>query len=74
MVYPVPSDGLVNISELNGVTLVEIYDLNGRQVFTALMNAGQESITIDLSQQPGGIYTAKLYSDKAAIYRKIILK
>jgi hypothetical protein len=38
------------------------------------MNAGQESITIDLSQQPGGIYTAKLYSDKAAIYRKIILK
>jgi hypothetical protein len=73
MVYPVPSDGLVNISELNGVTLVEIYDLNGRQVFTALMNADQESITIDLSQQPGGIYTAKLYSDKAAIYRKIIL-
>jgi hypothetical protein len=63
----------VNISELNGVTLVEIYDLNGRQVFTALMNAGQESITIDLSQQPGGIYTAKLYGDKAAIYRKIIL-
>jgi|GEM_PF-2226508 len=74
MVYPVPSDGLVNISELNGISLLEIYDLNGKQVVTALMNAGQESITIDLGQQPGGIYMAKFYSDKAAIYRKIILK
>ena len=74
LVYPVPSDGIVNISELKSVSLVEIYDLNGRQVFAAVINAGQESITIDLSQQPGGIYTAELYSDKAAIYRKIILK
>lgn len=74
LVYPVPSDGFVNISELKSVTLVEIYDLNGRQVFAKVINAGQESITIDLSQQPGGIYTAKLYSDKTSVYRKIILK
>jgi hypothetical protein len=74
VVYPVPSEGIVNISELKSVTLVEIYDLNGRQVFAAVINAGQESITIDLSQQPGGIYTAKIYRDKASVYRKIILK
>lgn len=74
MVYPVPTEGIVTISELEGVTLVEIYDLSGRQVFASVISAGQKSITIDLSQQPGGIYTAKLYSDEAFIYRKIILK
>ena len=73
-VYPVPSDGMVNLSELKGFTLVEINDMNGRQVFATGLSAGQESISVDLSQQPAGIYTARLYNDKGAVYRKIILK
>lgn len=65
-VYPQPSTGIFNIqfsNELSDAITIEIYDLTGTHIRTSrLISNTQNSITIDLTGNPTGIYFAHITS------------
>ena len=64
-IFPIPTSEIIKI-EAENITKVEIWDIQGRQVY-----AGIES-TIDLSRLPNGVYIVSVIVDKQTVYRKII--
>ncbi len=70
-IYPNPNNGQFNITiESNGVTLIEVYDLRGKQVFSGLNS--QRKKVIDISAQPKGIYLVRITIDDQVFSKKII--
>jgi len=75
-VYPNPSSGVVNIStynlDANSMNVV-VCDITGKVVantqFTNL-----EHNTIDLSNQPTGVYFVKMQLDNTVVTRKVVVK
>jgi len=65
IIFPNPTTGLITI-ETENIEKIEISDIHGRQVYTGISN------TINLSQQPQGIYIIKVTTDKQTIAKKII--
>ncbi len=63
--YPNPTTGKITITADN-INRIEVLDIHGREVYTGRNN------TIDLSQQPQGIYIIKATTDKQTITKKII--
>jgi len=73
-VYPNPTAGKLRIenSELI-INNVRIFDIYGRNVEThALSLQNGETITIDISHLPSGIYFAKIHTEAGEIVRKIV--
>ena len=70
--YPVPVKSVLNISIKNNTKIqsVEIYDLNGRQVF----NSNQNSNQIDISHLSSGTYLVSVKTSKGIHNEKIIKK
>lgn len=64
-IYPIPTSGIIKI-EAKGITNVEIWDLQGRQVYL-----GKES-EIDLSNSPDGLYLVTVTFGDKVLIRKII--
>ncbi len=64
-IFPNPTTDLITIDAEN-INKIELCDIHGRQVYTGKNN------TIDLSQQPQGIYIIKITTDKLTISKKII--
>ena len=58
-IYPNPAKGFVTLEfeTLQENTLLKILDINGRRVRTVDLKAGQETLRIDVSDLPKGIYT-----------------
>ena len=64
-IFPNPSDGKISIqfeSLHNEPTLVEIFDLHGRVIYSTLYSsvAGLNQLTIDLSESANSIYILKM--------------
>jgi hypothetical protein len=74
-VYPNPSNGLVNIAidNYNENITVEVYDMNGRKVFS---NSGEymKANTINLQGFQKGIYILNVKGDSLSYSEKIILQ
>jgi len=74
-VFPNPSNGLVYINSsgiLNGLSKVEISDLNGRIVYSQYKDIGTSN-PIDLSENSPGIYFIKVLSGDEVSVNKIII-
>jgi hypothetical protein len=65
-VYPNPSDGQFILELLNEKEHVQIivFDMLGREIYSGIMR--EKSITLDLSDKPGGIYILNVNNDKNA--------
>ena len=74
-VYPNPSNGIVNVSIDNyaGNITVEVYDINGRNVFS---NSGDymKANTINLQGFQKGVYILNVKGDELSYSEKIILQ
>jgi hypothetical protein len=74
-VYPNPSSGIVNVSIDNyaGNITVEVFDMNGRKVFS---NSGDymKANTINLQGIQKGVYILNVKGDELSYSEKIILQ
>ena|SRR5690606_5937648 len=76
-IYPNPSDkdffAEVNLKVGEGVLLV--YDVNGKQVFSKLINQGYQKISISTLGWSKGVYFGKVEVNGKVIYEeKVVLK
>ena len=65
IVYPNPSNGLVNINSDKEIYSVEIIDLTGKIIMR------RNTINIDVSLLPNGFYNLKVYSDNGTTVKKL---
>ncbi len=74
-IYPNPSNGLVNIDIANyvGELQINVYDLNGRQVYSQNVSNFNNSNAINLESLSTGVYVLKLNGENLNHSEKIIL-
>ncbi len=70
IVYPNPTTGKIKV-EANGVERIEVFDITGKnlQGFENL-----ESLNIDISNQPKGIYFIKVITNVGVAVKKVVLQ
>lgn len=71
-VYPNPASGVVNVTASGNIQTLELYDIQGRLLQTALRN--EPSVSIDISGKQTGVYFLKVTSDKGSAVQKIVKK
>lgn len=74
-ISPNPSDRMFEVSTFadNTISTVSVFDMNSREVFTTAVNG--RSTSIDLKEQPSGIYIVKVkYADGSISQEKIVLE
>lgn len=79
-VYPNPASGRINISfYIDNATEagIELYDMQGRKLKTlrapALVQAGQQQFSFDISGLPQGYYFCRLQTNEGMLTRKLSL-
>ncbi len=76
-IYPNPAISVINLHSalfIQQASDVEIYDLNGRQLFEKHILKGTESIELDVSHLPSGVYGCKLSTENNSVTKKLIIK
>ncbi len=71
IIYPNPTNGFITISKLDTPSLLSLFDVNGRQLFSK--HSVGEQINLDLSNLPIGIYFLSIKSKKGIVKNKIVL-
>jgi len=71
-IYPNPFNEVLTIKAKTTIKVVEIYDVQGRIVFSKELN--NTEITLNITKQSQGIYFAKISTDKGIKIEKIIKK
>jgi len=71
-IYPNPNSGQFTLAlgNVNSNNLVEIYDIMGKKVFSKTVN--KNKITIDIANQPKGIYLVKVSNGNNFYTQKIV--
>ncbi|MEM6263458.1 MAG: PKD domain-containing protein [Bacteroidota bacterium] len=74
--FPNPTDGIFNVwvmlTEVQPARL-EVFDLTGRNVHSDELASGtRHEASVDLGQEPDGIYLLRLTTPKGALYEKIV--
>ncbi len=70
-VYPNPSNGVFNMTNINNKKInIAVYNLLGELLLNK--NSEESSITIDLSNQPTGIFILRVNDDKYANIQKLV--
>jgi hypothetical protein len=72
VVYPNPTNGQLNVSASTNIQSLQLFDIQGRLLQTALRN--ETSVSIDISAKQSGIYFVKVISDKGTSIQKIVKK
>lgn len=67
--YPNPTQGQLRLSGVHSQTTLVILDLMGREVFSELLDAGQQTVQLDL---PEGVYL--LGTDDQENLRKLVIR
>ncbi|MCK4747155.1 MAG: T9SS type A sorting domain-containing protein, partial [Bacteroidales bacterium] len=72
-VYPNPSSGLIHIemSPGSGDVLVKVHDINGKRVYEKA--SGDETIRIDLSDQPQGMYVVSFVEKNRVVNMPVLI-
>ena len=71
VVYPNPCHGLLNLDLGEGQWTVQVYDITGRKVMERQCEAKS---TLDLSQQPTGLYFLKARNKAKEISEKFLVR
>ena len=74
-VYPNPSNGMINIAINNysGKLNIQIFDLNGREVFSQNVSDFNIEKSLDLNSLQSGIYLLKMNGEELSFTKKVIL-
>tara|TARA_B110000438_G_scaffold155912_1_gene149599 strand:- start:1470 stop:3353 length:1884 start_codon:yes stop_codon:yes gene_type:complete len=71
-VYPNPSEGIVNITNLNNSeNTIVVYDVLGQIVMTKVSNT---TTTVDLSNQVTGVYLVEVSNNNGTFVERVIIK
>ncbi len=72
LIYPNPNRGLFNVEvkNLTGVAMVEVYDLMGKKMMSKVMS--ENEVVMDITTYPKGIYVVRVLEDKQAFINKIV--
>lgn len=70
-IFPNPTNGVLNIDSQLEVTSIQIFNLNGKNVYSIVNFDSKNSI--DLSELDNGFYIIKINSEKGVYTEKIIL-
>ena len=75
-VYPNPSNGVINlnIADFSGNLNIQLFDINGREVYKSNVSNFSVEKSINISQFQSGIYILKLEGEELSYSEKIILK
>jgi hypothetical protein len=71
-VYPNPTEGFVNISSLDTLQSLKLYDLQGRLLQDSLLN--NTTHALDVSGHPSGLYLLEIRSASGVKVEKIVRK
>ncbi|MFY9309344.1 MAG: T9SS type A sorting domain-containing protein [Bacteroidia bacterium] len=72
-VYPNPATGLVVIQNIGSETVqIEISDVRGRIIAQKLLIKGNENVTLDVSDQPAGLYLLKTQVNNTVRVHKLL--
>ncbi|MBN2173313.1 MAG: M6 family metalloprotease domain-containing protein [Bacteroidales bacterium] len=74
--YPNPTSGLVNISLRKDIesTSILIYNLHGQLILTEMPDNKAQSVAIDLSNYPKGLYFIHLLSNGEQAVKKVVVE
>jgi hypothetical protein len=70
VVYPNPATSQVNVKSDSKLQSIQVYDVQGRILYTKLAN--EKQTTIDLTHKSKGIYFFKIITDKGSKIEKVI--
>jgi len=70
-VWPNPGSGIFRIEGLHGAEMVEVMDATGRSISRRATN-GPDALTIDLSEQPDGLYMLRLSGRDGVAMRRLV--
>ena len=70
-IYPNPTDGEMNI-EADGITHVEVFDAQGRRVFSRRCNS--DCRILNISPLPAGLYTVRVITNIGIKTEKVIVR
>ena len=80
-IYPNPSDGSFTIEVNNAISgisedehIIEVYNFIGEVILTEKIEFISCKYTINMYNQPQGIYVIKLQNSKATIYKTIVIE
>ena len=71
IVYPNPTQGLINLNLGNGLWQVQVFDITGRKVMDRKVDAKS---SLDLTQQQKGLYLLKAWNGKDEHNTKIVIR
>ena len=76
-VFPNPTTGLinVNVNNINNASL-QVFDVVGKVIYNIeeINISGQQTLNIDLSNNPAGIYFVQIKNDTQSVSKKVYLK
>lgn len=73
LVYPNPSNGIVNLQMVNYEnTMVEVYSVIGQKVYTQLMQSNTQQL--NLSNLTDGVYQIRVVKNNTSVYQSKIIK
>lgn len=70
MVYPNPTQGLINLNLGKGLWQVQVFDLTGRKVMEKQVDAKS---SLDLTRQQTGLYLLKIWNGKDEYNMKMVI-
>jgi len=71
LIYPNPSNGIVNISSEKEIELLQVYDLKGTLIFEI---QDTQNPQLDFSSMDKGIYFCRIKQDKQWLSKKILIE
>lgn len=76
LVYPNPTNGLLHLqSELSQIKIIQIIDLNGKEVFFEYLPENCTKHTLNLGQLANGVFSMKVtFGERTKTYKICVLK
>lgn len=70
VIYPNPTQNIINIDCDNTIKTIELFDIQGRSLRTSIVN--ENKAALDISDQSNGIYFIRITSDNGQKVEKLI--
>lgn len=67
VIYPNPSNGIVNISSNQANAIIKVFDVTGKLVYSQQNNGKQNNIELDLSALSNGVYLIQAHTENGNV-------
>ena len=64
LIYPLPAKDILHLENLNGVNLISVYDMHGREIMDKNISGSALAIDLDVSSIPSGSYVIVLKGEQ----------